>query len=41
MFTYQKVRWGLFVLALALPLLAAGFGVHIRPLDEVGGGSPI
>ena len=41
MYTYQKVRWGLFALAIALPLFAAAFGVHISPLDEVGGGVPI
>lgn len=41
MFTYQKVRVGLFVLAIGLPLLAAVFGVYIKPLDEVGGGGQI
>jgi len=41
MLTYQKMRLGLLVLALALPLLAAAFGVHIKPLDEVGGGGQI
>jgi hypothetical protein len=41
MFTYQKVRWGLLVLAFALPLIAAVFGVHIKPFDEVGGGGHI
>ena len=41
MLTSQKVRLGLLVLAFALPLLAAVFGVHIKPLDEVGGGGEI
>jgi|GEM_PF-6059128 len=41
MLSYNKARWGLFVLALALPLLAATLGVHVSPLDEIGGGVPI
>jgi hypothetical protein len=41
MFTYQKVRLGLLILAFALPLLAAAFGVCVKPLDEVGGGGQI
>ena len=41
MFTYQKVRLGLLVLAFALPLLAAAFGVYIKPLDEIGGGGQL
>jgi hypothetical protein len=34
------VRIGLAVLSFALPLVAAAFGVWIRPLDPIGGGSP-
>ena len=41
MLSYNKARWGLIALALALPLLAAMLGVHVNPLDEVGGGVPI
>jgi hypothetical protein len=41
MLTYKKVRWAMFVLAIGLPLLAAMFGVHVKPLDEVGGGGEI
>jgi hypothetical protein len=41
MLSYNKVRWGLFVLTLALPILAATLGAHVNPLDEIGGGVPI
>jgi hypothetical protein len=41
MFTYQKVRLGLIVLAFALPLLTAAFGVYLKPLDEIGGGGQL
>jgi hypothetical protein len=41
MYTYQKVMIGLAVLSFALPIMAAAFGVWIRPLDDpIGGGLP-
>lgn len=41
MFTYQKVRIGLAILSFALPLVAAAYGVYVRPLgDPIGGGGP-
>jgi len=41
MFTYQKVRIGLAILSFALPLVAAAYGVYVRPLDDpIGGGVP-
>jgi len=36
--TYLKVKLGLMVLAFALPLIAGVFGIHVKPLDEIGGG---
>lgn len=41
MFTYQKVRLGLFLLTVTLPILSAALGASISPLDEVGGGVSI
>jgi hypothetical protein len=40
MYTYQKVMIGLAILSFAVPVIAAAFGVSIRPLDEIGGGGP-
>lgn len=37
---YQKVRLGLLVAAFAIPMILGGFGIVIKPLDEIGGGFP-
>ena len=42
MYTYQKLMIGLIALSLAVPILAAAFGVPIGRLDDpIGGGGPV